>query len=604
MRQLTRPLGLTTLVLVSVTLLLAVFGPVLWSARADSIDIDAMRQGMSAAHPFGTDYLGRDVLARTLVATRLSVLLALLATVLGAALGILLGTLPVVLGRRIGGLVVAFINLTVAFPGLLLAIFFGVVFGVGADGAVLALAVALTPNFARLTYTRAVAVAEADFVSAARLLGVPRAVVITRHVVPNIAEPLVVNFASAIGSALLSFAALSYLGFGVQPPSYDWGRLLNEGLPRIYTDPASALLPGFAIVFAGITFVLAGELTARLLTAEPPGHRAAPRETAAPGEPEPGGEHGVLRVVNLRVRFPAANPVCGASFTLHRGEILGLVGESGSGKSVTGAAIAGLVPHPGQVEAERLEFDGEPLDPARLGDRLAMVFQDPMSSLNPALRVGRQLAEVAEVHRNADRRSAMARAVDRLRAVRIRDPERRAAQYPHEFSGGMRQRAMIGMGLMGEPRLIIADEPTTALDVTVQRDILGLLREVRDTQGTAVLFVSHDIAVVRELASRVLVMYAGRIVEELPASALDTAAHPYTRALVASSPDLRTDRSLPLATIEGRAPDATEELPGCPFAPRCSYADERCHTELPAPRDLAGHRVSCWHPIGALEVRA
>jgi oligopeptide/dipeptide ABC transporter ATP-binding protein len=299
-------------------------------------------------------------------------------------------------------------------------------------------------------------------------------------------------------------------------------------------------------------------------------------------------------------------PVADVSLELAPGELVGLVGESGSGKSLTAAGIAGLVPHPGTARARRIEVAGVEVQAlseadrkAMLGTGLAMVFQDPMSALNPALRVGRQLAEVAEVHYGASRQSALARAVDRLRAVRINAPERRTHQYPQEFSGGMRQRAVIGMGLMGEPSIIIADEPTTGLDVTVQRQVLALLRQVCADRGSAVLLISHDISVVAGLASRVLVMYGGRIIEELPsAELLGGAAHPYTRALVSSVPDMTIDRNTPLATIAGRPPDPAALPPGCSFAPRCPLADERCRTERPPLEVLAadGRRVACWHP--------
>jgi oligopeptide/dipeptide ABC transporter ATP-binding protein len=233
-----------------------------------------------------------------------------------------------------------------------------------------------------------------------------------------------------------------------------------------------------------------------------------------------------------------------------------------------------------------------------LGTSLAMVFQDPMSALNPAIRVGRQLSEVSEVHQGLTRKQAMERAVDRLQAVRIPSPTVRSRQYPMQFSGGMRQRAAIGMGLMAEPVLIVADEPTTALDVTVQREVLALLRQIRDERGAAVLFISHDIAVIAEIASRVLVMYGGRIVEDLPVSALAAgAAHPYTRALVASIPDMSTDRNVPLATIPGRPPELGALPAGCSFAPRCAFADDVCRTARPPLVAVEhGRRVACWHP--------
>jgi len=269
------------------------------------------------------------------------------------------------------------------------------------------------------------------------------------------------------------------------------------------------------------------------------------------------------------------------SFTVAPGERVGLVGESGSGKSLTALAVAGLIEPPGVVTGT-----------IRSGEA-AMVFQDPMTSLNPALRVGTQLAEVARVHGRLARRAAWERAVTRLDDVHIAAAAKVVRQYPHELSGGMRQRAMIAMGLMGSPRVIIADEPTTALDVTVQKQILDLLREVSDRTGAAILLISHDLAVVAQLCSRVLVMYAGIIVEDLTVERLLAGpAHPYTRALLASVPDMSADRSQPLATIPGRMPSPAEPVTGCPFAPRCPLADSRCRAELPPLED----GVRCWHP--------
>ena len=316
----------------------------------------------------------------------------------------------------------------------------------------------------------------------------------------------------------------------------------------------------------------------------------------------------VLDVRDLEVTFPGAHgpirPVRGLTFAVRRGEALGIVGESGSGKSLTALAVSRLVADPGRVDASRLELLGTDLrvrdskvQRRLLGTSLAMVFQDPMTSFNPTRRIGGQLAEVSRHHHALDRKAALARAVDRLRAVRITDAERRAHQYPHEFSGGMRQRAMIGMGLMGTPALIVADEPTTALDVTVQEQVLDLLAAIRETDDVALVLISHDVTVVGEVCDRVLVMYAGRIVEDLPAAELATRSrHPYTRALVAAVPDMDTDLDQPLAVIPGRPVDPADLPAGCAYAARCPLASARCRTEDPQlVTDAAGRRVACWH---------
>jgi oligopeptide/dipeptide ABC transporter ATP-binding protein len=594
------PVGAASAVLLLLLAGLAVFAPVLWGVRADAIDTDALQQGASAAHPLGTDALGRDIFYRVLVATRLTVGLALLATLVGVGTGVVLGALPAVLPRWAGRVVTSAVNIAVAFPGLLLALFFAVIFGTGTTGAVLAIAFAIAPSFARLTQTLTASVSGRSYVAAARVSGVGRFRVLLRHVLPNIAEPLVINAALAAGAALTAFAGLSFLGIGVQAPSYDWGRLLGEGLNRIYVSPAPALGPAVAVVVAGLAFNLFGEAAAAVLGHRQPAVRRG--KLPKPSTVDDVADEGVLTVRNLRVSFPGPNgwvtPVRGVSFAVRDGEVVGVVGESGSGKSLTALAVSRLVEHPGVVTADRLEFLGRPVDstPDReLGTSLAMVFQDPMTSFNPTRRIGRQLAEVSEQHQGLSRKAAWQRAVERLESVRV--PGQRARQYPHEFSGGMRQRAMIAMGLMGDPRLVIADEPTTALDVTVQREVLRLLARIRAERSTAVLLISHDITVVAQTCDRVLVMYAGRIVEELPTAELFTAArHPYTTALLAAVPDLDTDRDQPLAVIPGRPPEPGEIAAGCPFAPRCALADDRCRAEEPVLAPIEDeHRVACWH---------
>jgi peptide/nickel transport system permease protein len=621
------PVGASAAALLAAVLLLAILAPILWSARANAIDTNAILKGPSSAHWLGTDNLGRDIFYRVLVATRLSVELALIATVIGVVLGLLLGTAPLLLGVRAGRVVTAGVNIAVAFPALLLALFFAVIFGVGEKGALLAIGIAGAPSFARLTQTLVAGVDGLDFVAAARIAGVRRIRVVVRHVLPNVAEPLVVNATIGAGGALLAFAGLSFLGLGVQPPAYDWGQLLNNGLSGIYEYPAAALAPGVAVVIAGLAFNLFGEaiakglgLTYRRYIGLTPvtGVRRQPRPVSAVAEQSRtlGSDDSVLVVDGLEVSVPGPagmiTPVRGVSFTMRKGEAVGVVGESGSGKTLTALGVARLIEEPGQIRASQLQFLGHDLlAPASqvqrhlLGTSLGMVFQDPVTSFNPARRIGSQLAEVAEQHEGMARRDAWSRAVDRLRAVRIPAAQRRARQFPHELSGGMRQRAMIGMAVMGSPALIIADEPTSSLDVTVQRQVLRLLDGIRAADALALLFISHDITVVRQVCDRVLVMYAGRVVEDLPAAELVShARHPYTRALLAAVPDMTSDRDQPLAVIPGRPADPARFPAGCAFAPRCPLADQQCIAADPAlVADAAGRRVACWHADRTIPVR-
>jgi len=316
----------------------------------------------------------------------------------------------------------------------------------------------------------------------------------------------------------------------------------------------------------------------------------------------------VLEVRDLRTFFRTdghvVKAVDGVSFTVRRGETLGLVGESGSGKSVACLSALRLLPAPPAFHPSgRILYRGRDLltAPARdlerlRGDRLAMIFQDPMTSLNPYLSVARQLTEVLEVHKAASAAAARRTAIAMLERVGIPDAGRRIDQYPHQFSGGMRQRVMIAMALLCEPEVLFADEPTTALDVTIQAQILELIAELQASLGTAVVLVTHDLGVVAGTADRVAVMYAGRIVEEgATADVFARPLHPYTRGLLASLPRIDTPPRERLDAIPGLPPDLGQLPAGCPFHPRCSLANDRCRQERPPLVAVtAGHRAACF----------
>ena len=315
----------------------------------------------------------------------------------------------------------------------------------------------------------------------------------------------------------------------------------------------------------------------------------------------------ILEVRNLQTRFRAEggefSAVDGVSFSLEPGKTLGIVGESGCGKSVTALSIMGLVPQPpGRIAAGEILFEGRDLlklSAAELralrGDRLSMIFQEPMSSLNPAFTIGEQIAEGILKHRPVSRREAKERAIEMLHRVRIPSPERRYAEYPHKFSGGMRQRVMIAMALACEPQLLIADEPTTALDVTIQAQILDLMRALREETGTAIILITHDLGVVAELADDVAVMYSGRIVEHASVAQLFARPqHPYTIGLLGSIPRLHLDQAR-LAAIEGQVPGPFAQGAGCSFAPRCPFAIDKCRAADPSLLNLGEeHEAACW----------
>ena len=317
----------------------------------------------------------------------------------------------------------------------------------------------------------------------------------------------------------------------------------------------------------------------------------------------------LLEIENLQTHFPTRTGLVKAvddvSFYIDEGEVLGLVGESGSGKSITALSILRLISSPGRIAGGSIKFKGEDLRAASedrmrdiRGDDIAMIFQDPMTSLNPVYTVGEQIAEALRLHRNLDRKAAWAGAIEAMKEVSIPSPERRANDYPHQLSGGMRQRVMIAMALACDPELLIADEPTTALDVTIQAQILELLDELRRTRRLSVLLITHDLGVVAETADRVCVMYTGKIVEESPVEEIfANPKHPYTQGLLRSVPKLTADnieRSTRLKTIEGVVPSPTNLPPGCHFAPRCEFRMERCtHGEIPLYVLENGVKVRC-----------
>ena len=300
------------------------------------------------------------------------------------------------------------------------------------------------------------------------------------------------------------------------------------------------------------------------------------------------------------------------SFAIDEGETLGVVGESGSGKSVACLSLLRLIPSPpGRIESGRADFDGTDLlhcDNRQLrairGNRIAMIFQDPMSSLNPYLRVGDQVIEPLMIHKACSRSEAWERGTAALRDVGIQDAEKRMRAYPHEFSGGMRQRVMIAMALITKPKLLIADEPTTALDVTVQAQILELIRKMQDELGTAVIFITHDIGIVSGFCDRVLIMYAGRIVESAPTEQIFyQPKHPYNQALQRAIPALH-EKGEELYTIPGAPPDLSKPIAGCPFAPRCEYAREKCVSSEVFLKDVApNHQSACLRvQLGEIEL--
>lgn len=574
--SLTSPGGIFGSLIVGIFLVTAVLAPPILGDAASVIDPTQARLGPSLSHPFGTDDLGRDVLLRVLVATRLTFTLTFGAVLIATVLGVTVGVLASVLGSTARKVLYQLTAAATAFPAVLLALLLATLLGRSGWAAMLGLAIAGIPGTARLTLNLTSSVAGSEFVAAADVVGVAPRRIMSRYIVPNVAEPIASLSIVTLGSSLLVLSALSFLGVGVQAPEYDWGQMLNAGLQTVYTSPMSALGPGIAIVSAGIGFSLFGESIAegidprnraRILAGRGSsrGRDFSPRRTARPrkvASSTSGSNAGpLLEIVDLRVtgyrNGTETELVRGVDFAIAPGELVGIVGESGSGKSLTLSALAALPAGSLQTTSKRHAFHGIPLNGLssaalnkRIGSRISMVFQDPMSSLNPALSIGSQLGDKLRAHTSLSRTKIRARMIAALHEVRIPEPERRLKQFPHELSGGQRQRVMIAMALLDGAEVILADEATTALDVSVQAQIVELLHGVNRRHGTTIVLVSHDLALVSQLCERVIVMYDGRIVEQGPMRQIvGNPQHPYTKTLLGAVPDLTDGTDHELTTI-------------------------------------------------------
>lgn len=617
-------LGLGILVLLALGAILA---PLIAAQRPGEIDLIARMHppvwaGGNWSRPLGTDALGRDVLSRSMYGARVSLTTGIFVVLLAGSVGTFLGITAAYMRGWKENLIMRIVDAGIAFPGLLLALAVLMLVGPGQISLILILSGVSWMVYARVTHGVVVGLREAAFVKAAEMVGCKPRRILARYILPNLVAPLLTIATLEFAQAVLAESGLSYLGFGIQPPQSSWGLMVAEGQEYISSAWWLVAVPGSLIavtVFAlnlvsGSVRLLADPVKSQLLLAPPEATTTDDQQTQSTVLSSNGHVRDqalampVLSVDHLAVEVPGANDrtfaVRDASLALYPGETLAVVGESGSGKTMTAMAIMGLLPK-GAVKRGVIRWRGEEIDEEFLtgslrGKKLTMIFQDPVGSLNPLKPIGKQVSEAVRMGNFGNRKTSKNNALELLDLVGIASPKRVAKQYAHELSGGMCQRVMIAMALAPGPDVMIADEPTTALDVTIQAQIMALIKDIKGEFGMSVLLIAHDLGVVAGNCDRVAVMYGGRVVEEgRPASMFERPAHPYTAGLLASIPRFDT-RSIRLVSIPGSPPVRLSEQVGCPFHPRCPAASEQCSVSMPPMEiDEAGRRFACWHPVPA-----
>jgi oligopeptide/dipeptide ABC transporter ATP-binding protein len=599
------------LFIIVVMLFLTFFGG--WVATHDPAEQSLDRFApASSEHYLGTDDLGRDTFSRLVVGTEVSVRSGFQVTLMALIFAVPLGLLAGYIGGTFDLVLMRFMDAIISFPGLVLVLAVVGVLGPGLTNAMAAITVAIVPGFVRLIRAQALSLREEVYVEASQSIGTPMWTILRTRIIPGVASPLIVAATILLGAAMLIEAGLSFLGFGQQPPDPSWGNMLQRGFTYIFTEPWQTMIPGTAIALAVLSFNMAGDgLRDALGLAEQ--HKSSGMKRGRMGltsaddaREEPISSQPpetLLAIRDLSVQFatPAGTltVVKDVSFDVRPGEVVGLVGESGCGKSVTSSAVMRILASPpALIPTGQVWFDGRDLLTLPFNDMrkvrgvdIAMVFQDPMSSLNPGYTIGNQLMEAVRAHAKVSRSEARRRTVELLEKVDMPDPAVVMNQHPHNLSGGMRQRVLIAMALINGPKLLIADEPTTALDVTVQAQILDLLKGLQTELDMGVIFVTHDLGVVADICDRVQVMYAGQIIESGTVREIfHSPRHPYTAALLKAMPQsARGDERL--VSIPGVVPPPNLWPKGCHFGSRCDYVTDACTAEPIEMEDLGGGRV-------------
>lgn len=565
----------------------------------------------SPQHLLGTDLLGRDVFSRLLYGGWETILGAVLAVAIAIILGTALGLAAGYLGGAVDAVANWIQDILITLPTILVLLAVATVMGNNIWAAMIVLGVLMSSAFIRLVRASTQAAKEELYVDAAQVAGLSGARILARHILPNVIAPVVIQGSAALGTALVVQAGLGFLGLGAPPPIPNWGGMISEAAQAMNIQPWLLLPSGIMIVLTVLALNLLGDYLRDELYAS---RSSAPdalrtkaarvprgRRTSADADASIIDQDALASVTDLTVSFPQDGElvpvVSGVTFSVARGDIVALVGESGCGKTMTALALIGLVPRPGVVTGELTvagrRVSGDPRSFIGLrGKKIALISQEPMVALDPAFTIGNLLDEALRGH-GVRRSATRARAAELLAMVGIPRVDEVLRSYPYQLSGGMAQRVAIALALSGDPDLLIADEPTTALDVTVQAEILDLLRDLQKSTGMGLLLITHDLGVVADICTRAIVMYAGEIVEESEITPLfEEPRHPYTAALMASTP--AQDAATDLQGIPGMVPPPAQWPAHCRFAARCEFATDACRSApVPLTTTDATRTVRC-----------
>ena len=547
-RFLRHKLGVAGISVVLLLALVAIFVPMVWPYSYGQITPD-LSQPPSWTHPMGTDTLGRDVFAQTLRGLQQSLLIATSVTVIACIIGVSLGVAAGYFGRFVDAGVMRLVDLTLTLPTIAIAAFLGSVVaagGVSWFALALVLGVLMWTPVSRLVRGITLSLRELPFVDAARVMGAGHGHIMIRHLIPNVADHIIVAATLLFGSAILAESGLSFLGFGVQPPDTSLGLLVANAQSAVLTRPWLFYFPGLLIIIIVLAMNYAGEGLRDAVnpkaSLENPLTTSGTRHIEVVVDDEP---QGVVDVRHLSVDFGEHRAVNDVSFAVGPGQVVALVGESGSGKTLSALSIVGLLP-PNARWSGSIRFDGEEVTRlnfnqwrAYRGRRIAVILQDPSTTLNPVLTIAAQFADTMRLSGPLPK-DYRDRIVELLDGVAIKDPQRLLDSYPHQLSGGMRQRIAIALAMVHDPELIIADEPTTALDVTVQAQVISTLMLAKERTGAAMLFITHDLSLVAGIADRVVVMHDSEVVEEADVYTIfDSPQEEYTRKLLSFAPRIQ-----------------------------------------------------------------